>query len=49
MKGFLRTLEGLALFGLAFLFLRWFIQRIIWKIFYIVLVMVIFSNWNVCS
>jgi hypothetical protein len=26
MKGFFRVLEGLALFGLAFLFLRWFVR-----------------------
>jgi uncharacterized membrane protein len=33
MKGFLRVLEGIALFGFAFLFLRWFIKGLFGKYF----------------
>jgi hypothetical protein len=33
MRGFFRLLEGLALFGLAFLFLRWFIKGLFGKYF----------------
>lgn len=33
MKGFFRVLEGFVLFGLAFIFLRWFIQGLFGRYF----------------
>jgi uncharacterized membrane protein len=35
MRGFFRVLEGFVLFGLAFIFLKWFIKGLFGRYFYI--------------
>lgn len=49
MRGFFKLLEGLALFGLAFMFLRWFIKGLFGKYFILFWIWLFIAIWMYIS